>query len=207
MVLAVVLFAVAAVLMFTGQGEELPAPKPEVNFPNRMQRDDWARAEKRRTYLAPVDAGVAAAEPLKKRDPVLDALPREQGKTAIVIEANAIRHSPLGQLLLECMMPGAGNDLERFKKETGVDRWRTWTGGGDGRRLHGVRPLRGLAGEETCCPRRGATGYDYGASSRIFERPRRTPCRMAGTGTRRGEPLAMGMWKTRCSSRPARRTG
>ncbi len=194
MVLAVVLFAVAAVLMFTGQGEELPQPKPEVKFPNRMRKDDWARAEKRRTYLSPVDAGTAAAQPLKPRDPVLDALPRGEGKTAVIIEANAIRHSPLGELLLECMMRRGGKDLERFKKETGVDPLE------DVDRLvvmdEGLM-VSGHFGDsrvKDLLTEQGATSYDYGNESRIFEPPTTYTLRDGGTGTRQGPSMAMGVW-------------
>jgi hypothetical protein len=194
MVLALVLFAVAAVLMFTGQGEELPTPKPEVKFPNRMRQDDWARAEKRRTYVMTVDAGMAATQPPKPRDPVLDALPRGDGKTAVVIEANAIRHSPLGELLLECMMRRGGNDLERFKKETGVDpledvdRLVVTDDGFMVSGHFGDSRVKDLLAE------RGATSYDYGDGSRIFEPPTTYTLRDGGTGTRQGPSMAMGVW-------------
>jgi hypothetical protein len=194
LVLALVLFGVAAVLMFTGQGEELPAPRPEVNFPNKMRRDDWKRAEKRRTYLSPLDAGTAVAQPLKPRDPVLDALPRGEGKTAVVIEANAIRHSPLGQLLLECMMRRGGKDLERFKKETGVDpledvdRLVVTDDGFMVSGHFGDSRVKDLLSE------RGATSYDYGDGSRIFEPPTTYTLPDGGTGTRQRAPMAMGVW-------------
>ncbi|MET0405436.1 MAG: hypothetical protein ABW123_23670 [Cystobacter sp.] len=124
LVLAGVLFLLAAWLMFSGQGEEEVAEAPEVNFPRRLRPQEVERVERRRTYVAPpTDAGVAtvASEPVAPRDPLLAALPRGPGKTAIVIEANAIRHSPIGELLLECLMNQGGKGLEHFQQETGIN--------------------------------------------------------------------------------------
>jgi hypothetical protein len=94
-----------------------------VDFPRRLRPEERQRVERRRTYVTPADAGgvPAAGEPVKPRDPLLAALPRGPGKTAVVIEANAIRHSPLGEMLLECLMNQSGAQLERFKQTTGVD--------------------------------------------------------------------------------------
>ncbi|RKG99071.1 hypothetical protein [Corallococcus carmarthensis] len=118
---AVLLFAVGAFLMFTGQGDKPPAPEPDVDFPRRMRGTDLERAEKRRTWVMPavVDAGVAA--PVKPRDPLLAALPRGPGRTAVVIEANALRHSPVGELLMDCLLRDGGKNLEQFKALSGVD--------------------------------------------------------------------------------------
>ncbi|TSC21633.1 hypothetical protein [Corallococcus sp. Z5C101001] len=118
---ALMLFAVAAVLMFTGQGDPMPAKTPEVAFPSRMRGADLERAEKRRTWVMPtgVDAGVAA--PTKPRDPLLAALPRGPGHTAVVIEANALRYSPVGELLMDCLLRDGGKNLEQFKAMSGVD--------------------------------------------------------------------------------------
>ncbi|RKH10681.1 hypothetical protein D7X74_27045 [Corallococcus sp. CA047B] len=118
---ALLLFAVAAVMMFRGQGDAAAPPAPEVNFPSRMSGTDFARAEKRRTWVMPtLDAGVPQA-PAKPRDPLLAALPRGPGRTAVVIEANALRHSPLGELLMACLMHDGGKNLEQFKALSGVD--------------------------------------------------------------------------------------
>jgi hypothetical protein len=118
------LFVLAAVLMFTGQGDTLPEEKRQVEFPRRMRGEERERADKRRTWVMPavVDAGtVAAREPQRPRDPVLAALPRGPGRTAVVIEANALRHSPIGELLLECLMRDGGKQLDDFRKQSGVD--------------------------------------------------------------------------------------
>jgi hypothetical protein len=122
--LAAVLLALGAWLMLSGQGDE-PAPEPlKVEFPRKMRREDWKRAEQRRTQVVPAAvpaAETAQAEPQRPRDPVLAALPRGKGRSAVVIEANALRYSPIGELLLDCMMRDGGKNLEEFRKQSGVD--------------------------------------------------------------------------------------
>lgn len=122
--LAVVLLAIGAGLMFSGSGEE-PAPEPKkVVFPSRMQNDQWKRNDARRTQVVPnqaPDAGVATGEKPRMRDPVLAALPRGKGHSAVIIEANALRYSPIGELLLDCLMRDGGKRLEEFRKASGVD--------------------------------------------------------------------------------------
>lgn len=62
----------------------------------------------------------------RPRDPVLTALAAPDAGTALVIEANALRNSPVGQLLLDCLAatrPGADggpSPLEAIR-ELGVD--------------------------------------------------------------------------------------
>ncbi|HEX8825968.1 MAG TPA: hypothetical protein VF794_39015 [Archangium sp.] len=194
LVFAVVLFGLAAWLMLSGQGEEA-APAPlKVEFPKRLRPEERTRMESRRTYVMPtVDAGTGTEQkPLKPSDPVLAALPRGKGKTAVVIEANAIRHSPIGELLLECMMRRGGDDLERFKQETGVDPLK------DLDRLiitdegvivsgnFGDKKLKDLLAD------RGSTSYDYGDEARIFEPTFER--NLSDGGVVRREGPRVGMW-------------
>jgi len=194
LVFAVVLFGLAAWLMLSGQGE-VEAPEPlKVAFPKRLRPEERQRMESRRTYVMPTaDAGTAAElKPLKPSDPVLAALPRGKGKTAMVIEANAIRHSPIGELLLECMMRRGGDDLERFKKETGVDPLK------DLDRLiitddglivsgnFGDKKLKELLSG------RDSTSYDYGDEARIFEPSFER--NLSDGGTVRRDGPRVGMW-------------
>lgn len=191
LVFAVVLFGLGAWLMLSGQGEEeAPAPK-KVAFPYRMRPAERERMEKRRTYVMPQDAGTVA-QPVRPKDPVLAALPRGKGKTAMVIEANAIRHSPIGQLLVECLMNREGGDLERFKKETGVDPLQDldrMVVTDDGVILSGNfgdERLKDLLSKES------ATGYDYGDEARLFE-PRYERNLPDGGVARRNGPQ-VGLW-------------
>ena len=120
--LAAVLLAVGAVLMFTGQGDEPEPEAPKVEFPRRMRQADWKRAEQRRTQVTPpVVNSETKAEPQRPRDPLLAALPRGKGRSAVVIEANALRHSPIGELLLECLMRDGGKGMDELRRVSGVD--------------------------------------------------------------------------------------
>lgn len=122
LVLALVLLALAGVLMYLGQGGEPEAPPRKVDFPRRMREEDRKRAWARRTQvLPPAPRQAEPASPQRPRDPVLAALPRGKGKSAMVFEANALRHSPVGELLLACLMRDGGKNLARFREETGVD--------------------------------------------------------------------------------------
>jgi hypothetical protein len=194
LVFAVVLFGLAAWLMLSGQGEVEATPPPQVAFPKRLRPEERQRMESRRTYVMPAaDAGTGAEPtPIKPSDPVLAALPRGKGKTAMVIEANAIRHSPIGELLLECMMRRGGDDLERFKKETGVDPLQ------DLDRLvitddglivsgnFGDKKLKELLSG------RDSTSYDYGDEARIFEPTFER--KLSDGGTVRRDGPRVGMW-------------
>lgn len=121
--LAAVLLALGAWLMFSGQGDEPTVEAPKVEFPRKMKREDWQRAEQRRTQVMPAVAPAVGKKPEqpKPRDPVLAALPRGQGHSAVVIEANALRYSPIGELLLDCLMRDGGKNLEDFRRQSGVD--------------------------------------------------------------------------------------
>jgi len=193
LVFAVVLFGLASWLMLSGQGEEEAPPPPMVAFPNRLRPAERERMEKRRTYVTPVvDAGtVAGKQPLRPSDPLLAALPRGKGKTAVVIEANAIRHSPIGEMLLECLMNKEGAELERFKKETGVDPFQDLDRmvlTDDGVILSGNFGNNRL---KDLLSSRGSTSYDYGDGARLFDPP--VPQQRPDGSTRRGGPQ-VGLW-------------
>ena len=175
LVFAAVLFALAAWLMLSGQGEQEAPAAMRVDFPQQLRDPEAQRVERRRTYTAPGPVAVADAgpSPARPRDPVLAALPRGKGKSAVIIEANALRHSPLGELLLECLMRRGRDGLERFKRETGVDPLQDLDRmivSDDGIILSGnfgdPRLRQALQGS-------AQTGYDYGQQGRLFEPPSR----------------------------------
>ncbi|WNG26062.1 hypothetical protein F0U62_20075 [Cystobacter fuscus] len=193
--LAAGLFILAAWLMLSGQGEEETPAAPKVEFPRRLRPQERERVERRRTYVMPQDAGVAlapgtASTPDKPRDPLLAALPRGAGKTAVVIEANALRYSPIGELLLECLMNRGGKELERFKQTTGVDPLK------DLDRLvitdDGLI-VSGNFGDprlKELLARDGSVAYGDGAS--LFELGRSRPLPDGGVAQRQG--LSVGAW-------------
>jgi hypothetical protein len=120
LVLAVVLFALGAALMLWGQGEEERPEPPRVDFPRRLRQGEVERMTARRTRQVSLPVAEAAGPP-QPQDPLLAALPRGKGRTALVFEANALRHSPVGELLLDCMLRDGGSGLAQLKERTGVD--------------------------------------------------------------------------------------
>lgn len=189
------LFVLAAVLMFTGQGDELSKDEgPKVEFPRRMKGEDHERAEKRRTWVMPVvaDAGTVAQEHPRPRDPLLAALPRGAGRTAVVIEANALRHSPIGELLLDCMLRDGGKELAEFREKSGVDPLQ------DLDRLvitdEGMM-LSGNFGNAKFQELMGdAVSMDYGEGARVYEPGERTVTLADGGTETRRRNAAVGVW-------------
>ncbi|MDY7228026.1 hypothetical protein [Hyalangium rubrum] len=194
--LAVVLLAVGAGLMFTGQGEEPEVEPPKVDFPRKMRPEERKRAELRRTQVLPArgpeDAGTAVATPQRPRDPVLAALPRGKGRSAVVIEANALRHSPIGELLMDCMMRDGGKRMDEFRQVSGVDPFQDLDRmviTDDGFILSGdfsKARFTELLQERV--------SSDYGPGARVYE-PGEVVIAQADGGTRRGRgDSAVGTW-------------
>jgi hypothetical protein len=193
LVAAGVLFALAAGLMFMGSGEEAPPEIPRMDFPRRMRSEEKARAERRRTYVQPVavaDAGVN--EPSRPRDPVIAALPRGKNKTAVVIEANALRHSPIGELLMDCLLRDGGKRLQQFKETSGVDPLQDLDRmvlTDDGFILSGNfggAKFKELLGERTA--------FNYGDGARIYEPGDVTVTLPDGGVRQRRNDSAIGTW-------------
>src|SRR5438552_15209228 len=95
---AILLLAAAVALMLYGEEPAPVVPEVSVNFPRHLNPEERKRMENRRVLPAPAPATDAGARaPQRPRDPVLAAL--GNGKSAVVVEANAIRNSPVGKLL------------------------------------------------------------------------------------------------------------
>jgi len=97
--------------------EVVPHPPPEL--PRAMRPAESARMAVRQVLTRPPQAQ-------RHRDPVLSAVSGPGTKFAIVFEANALRHSPVGQLLLDCLAsldsPDGGPSLELGKlRAQGLD--------------------------------------------------------------------------------------
>jgi len=126
---ALVLFGLAALLAILAEERPAPAARPSPAFPNRMRIEDRNRLQARLTYTRPPavipaalvaqPAGVPAPSPPGKRDPLLLALAPNQG--ALVLEANALRHARIGELLVACLARQQGDPLGRLREETGID--------------------------------------------------------------------------------------
>jgi hypothetical protein len=124
LVAAGVLFAAAAWLMWSGEGDGRAARRTpsRYEFPRRAKKDDVARMEQRRTLPArPADPDAGLAAQPRPRDPLLVALP-PASRRAVVFEASAIRDSALGRLIIECAL--SSRDLERIealRTDAGID--------------------------------------------------------------------------------------
>jgi hypothetical protein len=122
----VLLIACAALLMRVGEGDPKPKQvRDRVDIPRRASEEDKSRMARRQTLepmLPPkVDAG-EAPRPARPRDPVLAALGGDFKKGAFVIEANAVKNSPIGDLLVECITSADdGARLKRMRERTGID--------------------------------------------------------------------------------------
>jgi len=91
-------------------------------MPRQMRHIEEQRVQERRTLVLPVPDARGGEPPSPPRDPLLTALPSKVERAAMVIEANALRHSPVGELLVQCMTSrDGGRGLQRFREETGVD--------------------------------------------------------------------------------------
>lgn len=113
--------AATALMLLSEEPQPEPSAEPQVRLPRHLGAEELRRMEKRRTLpelLPPAQEDEPEAS-LRPRDPVLAAIANGKG-TAIVIEANAIRHSPIGELLLDCLAAD-GDELERFKQTSGLD--------------------------------------------------------------------------------------
>jgi len=123
----------AALLLLLSAGllslVETPAepPRKVVRFPSHMRDTEWKRQEARQS-LPPLAAPATApttprpgGDPPPRRDPFLVALPVKPGEPVVVFEANALRHSRLGELFIACTMVDDPRAIATFQEETGVD--------------------------------------------------------------------------------------
>lgn len=123
---AVALLALSAWLMSRGDKEKPTVRPPKVEFPRHSTPDEMTRNQKRRT-LPPLPAPSADAEGfLKRRDPMLVALPDDPARSAMVFEVAALKEAPLMKIWIDCLLAKSEADrdrrgLERFKERFGID--------------------------------------------------------------------------------------
>lgn len=126
LVAAALLLALAALLLSAGAGEPAATERVPVEFPIAMRPAEVERMQRRATLPAPpptgepVEPGAPPAEP-SFRDPFLAALPVEPGQPVLVFEANALRHSRLGELFVECLLAREPDALAELERAAGID--------------------------------------------------------------------------------------
>ena len=119
---AALLLAATALVAVLSEGVP-PAPaRAAVEFPRHLRAPEYLRME-RRAILPPLppQSGPPRDEPpQRKRDPLLWALPPDPSRAVVVFEANALRHSRLGELFLGCLDEAEQKHLDDLRR-VGVD--------------------------------------------------------------------------------------
>jgi hypothetical protein len=101
-------------------------PEVRVDFPRRMREVERRRQAERRTLPPAPDPGptepqAEAPPPPPGRDPFLAALPAAPGEPLVVFEANALRHSRLGELFIRCALARDPGFFDEVVRESGLD--------------------------------------------------------------------------------------
>jgi hypothetical protein len=122
MLAALVLLAISAWLMHGKDAVKAEERGKDVRMPRYPTPDEYKRRVSRRTLMdrahqdAPEQAPVEA-----KKDPLHQVLPYDEHKGTVIIEASAIRFSPLGERVLACLDIDAKAAIDRMREETGID--------------------------------------------------------------------------------------
>ena len=137
-VLMVVCLGLAAWLM-SGADPPPRAEVPEPAFPRFQTPKDKARVDARKTAPPTKPPAVPSpspetpdgspaptreappSDPAGHRDPVMTALSKPGGGSALVLEANVLLHSPVGEMILGCMDADARTEIDRVRDRFGVD--------------------------------------------------------------------------------------
>ncbi|HYD42458.1 MAG TPA: hypothetical protein VEB43_16635 [Anaeromyxobacter sp.] len=127
--LAAVLLAATALLLSLGEEAPPPAARRQVEYPRWFDGPDHRRQQARATLALPRPAGgrppaagpEEPGEPEGLRDPFLVSLPVKEGGMVMVFEANALRHSRLGERFIACLEARRPGDLAELEREFGVD--------------------------------------------------------------------------------------
>jgi hypothetical protein len=118
---AVLLFALAALLARSCGGVDEVVQRAPPELPRQLRPAEARRMERRQTLLPS-----SPQQPGRPRDPLVSALSAPDAGTALVFEANALRNSPVGQLLLDCLElsqsgPDAGPSPLDALRSLGID--------------------------------------------------------------------------------------
>jgi hypothetical protein len=98
-----------------------PPSRPGVEIPRHLRPAERERMVARLRPVERSDAG-PGQPPLPPRDPMLSALSAGASRSAVVLEVNALRYSPVGALLLECLnaRDGRPSPVETLRR-VGID--------------------------------------------------------------------------------------
>jgi hypothetical protein len=98
-----------------------PPSRPSVEIPRHLRPAERQRMVARLRPVERNDAGPGQPLP-PPRDPMLSGLSAGASRSALVLEVNALRYSPVGGLLLECLAAGNGrpSPVEALRR-AGID--------------------------------------------------------------------------------------
>ncbi len=193
LLLAALLVAAAALLLSLTEHARPARAEAQVEFPRWVRKAEQERIVARRTLapLEPVHAAAgpdAAPEKPRGRDPFLVALPANAAKPLLVLEANALRHSRLGELFVDCILRESRTDpFEELRREAGIDPLKDIDRvafAGDGLVLSGFFERARLDRLED-----GSSASRYGDAGRIF-----VP-RPSGGGAETAAEPCVGAWR------------
>lgn len=124
-VAAALLLVAAALVLSLGEREPAPTERARVAFPNHMRHPEVERSERRATLTLPAPPPEPGepppAPPPQPRDPFVVGMPVEPGDAVVVFEANALRHSRLGELFVGCILARDPDAFSGIQQELGVD--------------------------------------------------------------------------------------
>jgi hypothetical protein len=122
--LGALLLVAAALLLSLGEAEPKPTERKQIAFPDGPGRVERERALQRATLVLPARPAspvAAVEEPVARRDPFLVALPVKPDQPTVVFEANALRHSRLGERVVACVLDKDPAMFREIERETGID--------------------------------------------------------------------------------------
>lgn len=121
------LFVAAVFLFRSGARDDLShEARPRPTFPSAPTPKERARNAERRTLrrvpaLAAEADEPAAPDPLDPVGVALGALTGPDRPDVLVVEASAVRHSPVGEMMLDCMSAEARTRLGEVSEDLGFD--------------------------------------------------------------------------------------
>jgi hypothetical protein len=116
-----VLLLGAALLLTATEEDPTPTRRESIAFPRHPREHEQKRLRARATLVVPPAPDAAEDAGPQKRDPFLVALPAGPDDAVVVLEANALRHSKLGQLFIDCALARDPETFEDIQRDTGID--------------------------------------------------------------------------------------
>jgi hypothetical protein len=120
---AVLLLAAGTWISGLAERGDRPPKRAAVDFPSYPRQKERERIAARQTLPARPAAADARPDedPVELRDPFLRSLPLGDRDAFVVLEANALRHSQLGELFVQCVLADHPDAFAEIARETGID--------------------------------------------------------------------------------------